>query len=50
MEVRYKEIRASHFVLSTLKPMQRIALNTIGPIDISKDFRNIIVIIYIFTK
>ena len=50
MEVRHKSIRASHFVLSTLHPMQRIALDTIGPMDISKDFRYIIVIIDTFTR
>ena len=50
MEVRHKSIRASHFVLSTLKPMQRIALDTIGPMDISTDFRYIIVIIDTFTR
>ena len=50
MEVRHKSIRASHFVLSTLQPMQRIALDTIGPMDISKDFRYIIVIIDTFIR
>jgi len=50
MEVRHKSIRASHFVLSTLKPMQRIALDTIGPMDISMDFRYIIVVIDTFTR
>ena len=50
MEVRHKSIRASHFVLSTLKPMQRIVLDTIGPMDIFKDFRYIIVDIDTFTR
>ena len=50
MEVRHKSIRASHFVLSTLKPMQRIALDTIGPMDISTDFRYIIVVIDTLTR
>ena len=46
----HKAIRASHFVLSTLKPMQLIAPDTIGPMDISKDFRYIIVVIETFTR
>ena len=50
MDVRHKSIRASQFVLSTLKPMQRIALDTIGPMDISKDLRDIIVVIDTFTS
>ena len=50
MEVCHKSIRASHFVLSTLKPMQRIALDTIRPMDISKEFKYIIVIIDKFTR
>ena len=50
MEVRHKTIRASHFVLSTLNPMQRIALDTIGHMEISKDFSNILVIIDTFTR
>ena len=50
MEVRHKLIWASHFVLSTLKPIQRIALDTIGPMEISKEFRYIIVLIDTFTR
>ena len=50
MEVHHKLIRASHFVLSTLKPMQRIALDTIGPMEISKEFRYIIFLIDTFTR
>ena len=50
MEVRNKGIRASHFDLSPLKLMQRIAQDTIVPINISKDFRYIIVIIDTFTR
>ena len=47
MDTRHKAIRASRFVLSTLQPMQRIA---IGPLDIAKQFRFILVIIDIFTR
>ena len=50
MEVHHKSIQASHFVLSTHKPMQRIALDTIGPMDIFMDFRYIIVVIDAFTR
>ena len=46
MEVGHKVIRASHFFL---KLIQRIALDTIGLMDISKDFRYIIVVIETFT-
>ena len=50
MEVRHKSIQASHFVLSTLKPMQQIELVKIGPMEISKDFRFIIVVIDTLTR
>ena len=50
MEMRHKAIRVSHFVLSTLKPMQRIPLETIGHMEISKDFKYILVIIDTFTR
>jgi len=49
MDTRHKAIRVSQFVLSTLKPMQRIAMDTRGPLDIAKQFRYIIVIIDTFT-
>jgi len=44
-----KSIRATQFVLLTQQPM-RIALDTIGPMDISKEFKYIIVIIATFTR
>ena len=50
MDMRHKAIRASRFVLSTLKPMQRIAMDTIGPLDIAKQFRYKLVIIDTFTR
>jgi hypothetical protein len=50
MEVRHKSIQASNFVLSTLKPMQRIALDMDMDMDISTDFRYIIVVIDTFTR
>ena len=43
----HKAIRESHFVL---KSMQRIALDTIEPMKISKDYRYILVIIDNFTR
>ena len=48
MDTRHKSIRASRFVLSKLKPMQRMAMETIGPLIISKQF--ILVIIDTFTR
>ena len=50
MNTRHKTIRASRFVLSTLKPMHRIAMDTIGPLDIAKQFQYILVIIDTFTR
>ena len=50
METRYKAIRASRFVLSTLQPMRRIALDTIDPLEVSYQFRYILVIIDTFTR
>ena len=41
MATRHKAIRASRFVLSTLQPMRRKALDTIGPLKISHLFRYI---------
>jgi len=40
MDTRHKAIRASRFVLSALKPMQRIAVD--GPLTISKEFKFIL--------
>jgi hypothetical protein len=48
--IRHKAMRASRFVLLTLKPMQRIAMDTIGPMEIFKKFRYILVIIDTFTR
>ena len=50
MATRHKEMRASRFVLSRLQPMRRIALDTIGPLEISHQFRYILVIIDTFTR
>jgi len=50
MDTRHKSYTGSRFVLSTLKPMQRIAMDTIGPLDIAKQFRYILVIIDTFTR
>jgi len=44
MDTRHKAIMASRFVLSTLKPMQGIVMDTIGPLIISKQFKFILVI------
>jgi len=41
---------AFRHVLSTLKPMQRIALDTIRPMDIAIAFRYIIVVFETFTR
>ena len=50
MDTRHKAIRASRFVLLTLKPMQHIALDMIGILPISKQFKFILVIIDTFTR
>ena len=50
MDARHKTIRASRFVLSTLKPMERIAIDTIGPLPNDMGFKYIIVIIDTFTR
>jgi len=50
MNTRHKAIRASRFVFSTLKPMQRIAIDTIGPLDIANQFKYILMIIETFTR
>ena len=46
MDTRHKTIRASRF---TLKPMHPIAMDTIGPLDIAKQFKYFNVIIDTFT-
>ena len=50
MDARHKTIRASRFVLSTLKPMTRISIDTIGPLPLDMGFKYIIVIIDTFTR
>ena len=50
MTTRNQIIRASRFVTSTLKPMQRIAMDTIGPFPEVMTFKFIIVLIDIFTR
>ena len=50
MDASHKTIRASRFVLSTLKPMERIAIDTIGPLPNDMGFKYIIVIIDTFTR
>ena len=50
MDARHKTIRVSRFVLSTLKPMERIAIDTIGPLPNDMGFKYIIVIIDTFTR
>ena len=50
MDARHETIRASRFVLSTLKPMERIAIDTIGPLPNAMGFEYIIVIIDSFTR
>ena len=49
-DARHKTIRASIFVLSTLKPIERIAIDTIGPLPNDMGFKYIIVIIDTFTR
>ena len=44
MDTRHKAIWASRFVLSTLQTMRHIAPDTIGPLEISHQFRYILVI------
>ncbi len=44
MDARHKTIRASRFVLSTLKPMERIAIDTIGPLPNDMGFKYIVII------
>jgi len=48
MNIGHKAIRSSRFVLSTLQTMKRIALDTIGTLEISHQFRFILVIIHTF--
>jgi len=43
-------MRASRFVLSTLKPMERISIATIGPLPADMGLNYIIVIIDTFTR
>ena len=50
MDATHKAIRASPFVLSSLKPMERIAIDTIGPIEENFGLKYIIVIIDTFTR
>jgi transposase InsO family protein len=50
MDARHQVIRASRFVLSSLRPMERIAIDTIGPMDEDMGFKYIIVIIDTFTR
>ena len=50
MDARHKTVRASRFVLSTLKPMERIAIDTIGPLSNDMGFKYIIIIIDTFTR
>ena len=50
MDTRHKTIRASRFVLSTLKPMERISIDTIGPLPADMGLKYIIVIIDTFTR
>ena len=50
MNTRHKTIRASRFVLSTLKPMERISIDTIGPLPADIGMKYIIVIIDTFTR
>ena len=50
MDVRKQVIHASRFVLSALKPMERIAIDTIGPLDDDMGFKYIVVIIDTFTR
>ena len=50
MTTRNQIIRASRFVISTLKPMQRIAMDTIGPFPEVTTFKFIIVLIDTFTR
>ena len=50
MDARHKTIRASRFVFSTLKPMERIAIDNIGPLPNDMGFKYIIVIIDTFTR
>ena len=50
MDARHKAIRASIFVLSTLKLIERIAIDTIGPLPNDMGFKYIIVIVDTFTR
>ena len=50
MDARHKTIRASRFVFSTLKPMKRIAIDTIGSLPNDMGFKYIIVIIDTLTR
>ena len=50
MYIRLKTIRASRFVLSTLKPMERISIDTIGTLPEDMGMKYIIVIIDMFAR
>jgi len=50
MDARHKTIRASRLVLSNLKPMERISIDTIGPPPSDMGIKYFIVIIDTFTR
>ena len=50
MDARHKTIRASRFVLSTLKPMERISIDTNGPLPSDMGIKYIIVIMDTFSR
>jgi len=50
MDTRHKTIRASRFVLSTLKPMEKISIDTIDPWPADMGLKFIIVIINTLTR
>ena len=50
MDARNKIIRASRFILFSLRPMERIAIDTIGPVDEDMGLKYIIVIIDTFSR
>ena len=50
MDTRHKNTRASQFVLSTLKPVERISIDTIGPLPADMGLKCIIVVIDTFTR
>jgi len=50
MDARHRVIRASRFVLSLLRRMEKIAIDTIGPMDEDFGLNYIIVIVDCFTR